>query len=58
MQVTDEDVEKEIQILAAQAQQPADVVRARLVKEGGLDRIKNKLRTDKAMNFLYEKATA
>lgn len=58
MQVTDEDVDKEIQILAAQSQQPADVVRARLVKEGGLDRIKNKLRTDKAMSFLYEKATA
>jgi trigger factor len=58
MQVTDEDVEKEIQIVAAQSQQPADVVRARLQKEGAIDRIKNKLRTDKAMDFLYERATS
>lgn len=58
MHVTDEDVDKEIQILAAQSQQPADAVRARLEKEGAIDRIKNKLRTDKAMEFLYNRATA
>ena len=58
MVVTDDDVEKEVQILAAQAQQPADALRVRLQKEGAIDRIKNKLRTDKAMDFLYQRAVS
>jgi trigger factor len=56
-QVTDEDVEKEVQVLAAQAQQPVDALRARLIQDGSIDRIRNRIRTDKAMDFLYSRAT-
>ena len=54
--VTDEDVDKEIHILAAQSQQPVDAVRARLIKEGAIDRIKNRIRTDKTLELLYSRS--
>jgi len=54
--VTDEDVEKEIQILAAQSQQSVDAVRARLIKEGAIDRIRNRIRTDKTLEMLYSRS--
>ncbi|HEY1731065.1 MAG TPA: trigger factor [Terriglobales bacterium] len=54
--VTEEDVDKEIHILAAQSQQPFDTVKTRLMKEGAIDRIKNKLRTDKTMEYLYNRS--
>jgi len=56
--VTDEDVEKEIQIMAAQSQQPADALRSRLEKDGSIDRMRNRIRTDKAMDLVYQRATA
>ena len=54
--VTDEDVDKEIHILAAQSQQPVDAVRARLIKEGAIDRIRNRIRTDKTLEMLYSRS--
>ena len=51
IEVTDEDVEKEIQIMAAQAQQPADTVRARLTQDGSLDRIRHRIRNDKTLEL-------
>jgi len=54
--VTDEDVDKEIHILAAQSQQSVDAVRARLIKEGAIDRIKNRIRTDKTLELLYSRS--
>ena len=54
--VTDEDVDKEIHILAAQSQQPVDAVRARLIKEGAIDRIRNRIRTDKTLELLYSRS--
>jgi trigger factor len=54
--VNDDDLDKEIHILAAQSQQPFDTVKTRLIKEGAIDRIKNKLRTDKTMEYLYNRS--
>lgn len=54
--VTDEDVDKEMHILAAQSQQPVDAVRARLIKEGAIDRIRNRIRTDKTLELLYSRS--
>ncbi len=51
--VTEEDVEKEVQIMAAQAQQPADTVRARLTQDGSIDRIRHRIRNDKTLDFLF-----
>lgn len=53
---SDEDVEKEIQIMAAQAQQPADTLRARLTQEGSLDRIRHRIRNDKTLDFLFSRS--
>jgi trigger factor len=53
---TDEDVEKEIQIMAAQAQQPADTVRARLTQDGSLDRIRHRIRNDKTLDYLFSRS--
>ena len=53
---SDEDLEKEIQIMAAQAQQPADAVRARLTQEGALDRIRHRIRNDKTLDFLLSRS--
>ncbi|HTK96169.1 MAG TPA: trigger factor [Terriglobales bacterium] len=53
---SDEDVEKEISIIAAQAQQPPETIRARLTKEGALDRIRDRIRNDKALDFLMNRS--
>jgi trigger factor len=53
---TDEDVEKEIAVLAEQSGESATSLRARLTKQGALDRMKSKLRSDKAIDWLYRTA--
>jgi trigger factor len=53
---TDEDVDKEIQIMAAQSQQPADAVRARLTQDGSIDRIRHRIRSEKALEYLYSRS--
>lgn len=54
--VSDEDVEKEIQIMAAQAQQPADTVKARLAQDGSIERMRHRIRNDKTLEFLYSRS--
>jgi trigger factor len=53
---TDEDVEKEIATLAEQSGESATALRARLTKQGALDRIKSKLRSEKTIDWLYRTA--
>ena len=55
IEVTDEEIDKEVQALAAQTKQSPDAVRARLTREGALDRIRNRLRNDKALDYLYRR---
>jgi trigger factor len=54
--VTDEEVEHELQHLAAHSNESAQAVRARLTKQGTLDRIKAKLRSDKTLDWLAQNA--
>ncbi len=54
--VSDEEIDHEVQALAEQTKQTADAVRARLTREGALDRIRNRLRNDKALDFLYRRS--
>jgi trigger factor len=56
IEVSEEEIEHEVQALAAQSKQPAEAVRARLTREGALDRIRNRLRNDKALDFLYRRS--
>jgi trigger factor len=54
--VTEEEVEHEIQHLAQHSNESAEAVRARLTKQGTLDRIKAKLRSDKTLDWLAQNA--
>jgi trigger factor len=53
IEATDEDVEKEINALAEHSGESATSLRARLTKQGALDRMKSKLRSDKTIEWLY-----
>jgi trigger factor len=56
IEATDEDVEKEITALAERSGESATALRARLTKQGALDRMKSKLRSDKTIEWLYRTA--
>jgi trigger factor len=56
IQVTDEDVSKEIESAASSTGQPVEAVRARLEKDGALERIKDRMRNEKALDFLYRQS--
>jgi trigger factor len=53
IQVSDEELDQEIAGMAHQMQQPADEVKRRLMQDGGTDRLRERMRTEKALNFLY-----
>ncbi len=56
MEVSDEDLDKEIVQLAERSGESAASMRARLTKQGALDRMKSKLRSDKVLDWLYHSA--
>ncbi len=56
IEVSDEDIQKEIEALALQAKQPTETVRARLTQDGALDRIRIRLRNEKTLDFLYHQS--
>ena len=53
--VTDEDVDREVQIAAIQARENVDTLRVRLTQDGGLARIREQLRREKTASLLYER---
>jgi trigger factor len=53
---TDEELEKEIAHLAGHSGESATALRARLTKQGTLDTIKSKLRSNKTIDWLYSNA--
>jgi trigger factor len=54
--VPDEDVEREIEALATQSKQTVDEIRARLTRDGAVDRIRNRIRSEKTLDFLYHQS--
>lgn len=52
--VSDEDVDKEVQMIARQMQQAPEAVRTQLEKNGTIERIKDRMRHDKALELLYK----
>jgi trigger factor len=56
IEVTDEEIEKEIGALARQTKQTSEAIRARLTREGALDRIRNRIRHEKVLDFLYRRS--
>jgi len=56
LEVSDDEVNQEIDSLAKQMQQTPESVRARLTRDGALDRIRNRIRNEKALDFLYSRS--
>lgn len=56
LEVSDEELEHEIEGIAKQTNQTADAVRGRLTQEGAVDRIRNRIRNEKALEFLYRRS--
>lgn len=54
--VTDDDVQHELEHMASHSGESADVARARLTKQGALDRMNAKLRSDKTLDWLAQNA--
>jgi trigger factor len=53
IEVTEEDLDQEIRTLAERSGESATALRARLTKQGALDRMKSKLRSDRTIEWLY-----
>lgn len=56
IEVGDEEIDGEIEALATQTSQAADQIRARLTRDGALDRIRDRIRNEKALEFLYRQS--
>jgi trigger factor len=56
--VSEEEMDKELQIAAIQSREPLDALKVRLTKEGGLARIREQLRREKTASILYERLPA
>jgi len=56
IQVSDEEFDRELEALAKQSKQTSEAVRARLTRDGGLDRIRTRIRNEKTLEFLYRQS--
>jgi len=56
--VSDEELDSEVQLAALQSGESADALRTRLTGEGGLARIREQLRREKTASLLYERLPA
>jgi trigger factor len=54
--VSDEELNHELEGLAKQSKQTSEAVRARLTRDGGLDRIRTRIRNEKTLEFLYHQS--
>jgi trigger factor len=56
--ISEEELDRELQLAALQSREPIDVLRARLTEEGGLTKIREQLRREKIAHLLYERLPA
>jgi trigger factor len=56
IEVSDEEIGREIDALATQSKQTPEAIRARLTRDGALDRIRNRIRSEKTLDFLYRQS--
>lgn len=55
VQVTDEDMERELLMLSLQSREPVEALRKRLAEDGSLDRIREQMRREKTGTELFER---
>jgi trigger factor len=53
--VTDEELDRELELAALQSREPLDTLKVRLTEDGGLARIREQMRREKAASVLYER---
>ncbi len=53
--VSDEELDRELQLAALQSNEPVDTLRNRLTQDGGLARIREQMKREKTANLLYER---
>jgi trigger factor len=56
IEVSDAEIDHEIEALALQSKQSTESIRARLTEDGALDRIRNRIRNEKTLDFLYRQS--
>jgi len=56
IRVTNDEIDRQVQIYARQTGQPVAAARAKLVEQGALDRISSQIRNEKTLEFLFEQA--
>ena len=54
--VSEDELNHELEALALQSKQSLEAVRSRLTQDGGLDRIRNRIRSEKTLEFLYHQS--
>ncbi len=57
VQVSDDEVEHELQVISLQTREPLEALRERLTREGNLARIREQLKREKTANLLVERLT-
>jgi trigger factor len=58
IEVSDDDLNRELLMLSIQSREPLETLRERLSKDGGLTKIREQMRREKTGNVLYEKVSA
>ncbi len=58
IQVTDEDLERELLMLSFQAREPIETLRKRLTEDGSIQRLRDQMRREKTGGALFEKLAA
>ena len=56
--VSDEEVDRELQLAAIQSREPVETLRQRLTEDGGLARIREQMKREKTASLLYERLPA
>ncbi|HEX7958649.1 MAG TPA: trigger factor [Terriglobales bacterium] len=56
IETTEEDLNQELERLALQTKQPVEALRQRLTREGALDRIRDRIRNEKTLDYLYQRS--
>jgi trigger factor len=56
--VSDEEMDRELQMAALQSREPLDALKVRLTQDGGMARLREQLRREKTASVLYERLPA
>jgi len=56
IEVSDAEIDREVEAVAEQSKQSVEIIRSRLTREGALDRIRHRIRSEKTLDFLYHQS--